>query len=82
MALTKKKKDGTRLRYMQLFVDQAEEISMMDFRKRPGDVIDQVQMGKTFTITKMGRVVAILSQPEPSAVELGKAMRQLGSANY
>jgi len=77
VAPTKKQKTRVRLRYMQLLTGQTEEISMMDLRKGPGDVIDQVQMGKTFTITKGGRVVAVLAPPEPSAAELGKALRQL-----
>jgi antitoxin (DNA-binding transcriptional repressor) of toxin-antitoxin stability system len=50
---------------------------MTDLRSRPGDIIDQVQMGKTFDITKAGKKVATLSKPEPNAFELGAAIRRL-----
>lgn len=59
---------------------QSETITAMDFRKAPGDVLLQAQMGKTFTITKNGVVVAILSPPEPTALELGAAVRRKGLA--
>lgn len=67
-----------RLTEMKLLEGQTEEISMTDLRQRPGDVIDQVQMGKTFTITKGGKTVAVLSRPEPNALELGAEIRRLG----
>ena len=67
-----------RLTDMKLLEGQTEEISMTDLRQRPGDVIDQVQMGKTFTITKGGKTVAVLAQPEPNALELGAEIRRLG----
>jgi len=63
---------------MKLFEGETEEISMMDLRKRPGDVIDQVQMGKTFIITKAGKKVAILSRPQADAAELAAEIRRLG----
>lgn len=69
-----------RLTAMQLLKGKTEEISMTNLRSRPGDVIDQVQMGKTFTITKAGKVVAVISQPEPNALELGAEIRRLGLA--
>lgn len=62
---------------MKLLAGTTGEVSMTEFRARPGDCIDQVQMGKTLTITKAGKVVAVLSQPEPSALELGAACRKL-----
>jgi len=34
---------------------------MMDFREGPGDIIQQVRMGKVFLITKAGKPVAVLS---------------------
>ena len=61
-------------------VGQTETITAMDFRKAPGDVLLQAQMGKTFTITKNGVVVATLSPPEPNALELGAAVRRKGLA--
>jgi prevent-host-death family protein len=65
---------------MKLLKGKSEEISMTDLRSRPGDVIDQVQSGKTFTVTKAGKVVAVISQPEPNALELGAEIRRLGLA--
>ena len=65
---------------MQLLAGQTEEITMMYLRQHPGDVITQVQMGKTFRITKAGKLVAILSQPEPTALELAAEVRRLGLA--
>jgi antitoxin (DNA-binding transcriptional repressor) of toxin-antitoxin stability system len=56
---------------------QTETITAMDFRKSPGDVLLQAQMGKTFTITRNGVVVATLSPPEPSALELAAEVRRL-----
>lgn len=45
-------------------IGQTETITAMDFRRAPGDVLLQAQMGKTFTITKNGVVVAVLSPPK------------------
>lgn len=63
---------------MKLLAGEVEEISMTEFRKLPGEVIAQVEAGKTFRITKLGRVIAVISQPEPSAAELGAEVRRLG----
>jgi hypothetical protein len=63
---------------MKLLSGQEETITLMDFRKAPGDVITQVQMGKTFTLTKNGKPVAILSKPE---LNLGAEVRRLGLVN-
>jgi antitoxin (DNA-binding transcriptional repressor) of toxin-antitoxin stability system len=59
---------------------QSETITAMDFRKTPGDVLLQAQMGKTFTITKNGVAVATLSPIEMNALELGAEIRRLGLA--
>lgn len=69
-----------RVTEMKLLAGQSEQITMSDLRKRPGDIFTQVQMGKTFTITKAGKVIAVLSRPEPTAVQLGAAVRKLGLA--
>lgn len=66
---------------MQLLKGQSETITMTEFRSRPGEVIDQVQMGKSFLITKEGKVVAEISCPEPTALELGASIRRLGLLN-
>ncbi len=65
---------------MDLLVGQEDEIAMMDFRKHPGDVIAQVQLGKVYFITKSGKRVAILKRLEPDALDLGAAVRRLGLA--
>lgn len=59
-------------------VGQEETITAMDFRKTPGDVLLQAQMGKVFNITKNGVIIAVLTAPEPNALELGAAVRRLG----
>jgi prevent-host-death family protein len=67
-----------RLTDMRLLKGQTGEITMTEFRRSPGDVLDQVQQGKSFTITKNGAVVADLTPHEPSALELGRAARKAG----
>ncbi len=57
---------------------QRETITAMDFRRAPGDVLLQAQMGKVFEVTKQGIVVAIISAPELDALELGQEVRRLG----
>lgn len=37
-----------------------EKITMSDLRNLPGDVLAQVQLGKTFIITKNGKEIAVL----------------------
>jgi antitoxin (DNA-binding transcriptional repressor) of toxin-antitoxin stability system len=59
---------------------QSEEITATAFRAHPGDVLLQVQLGKTFTITKNGKPIAVLSRPEPTALELAAEVRRLGLA--
>lgn len=66
-----------RLTDQQLLAGKIETITVSDFRSRPGDVLQQVQMGKQFTITKNGKIVATIQQPEPTALELGAACRHI-----
>ena len=47
---------------------QRETITAMEFRRTPGDVLLQAQMGKVFEITIRGVIVAVLSAPEPKCV--------------
>ena len=68
-----------RLHDLNLLAGQSETITVTDFRQGPGDVLAQVQMGKSSRITKNGKVVAELTPPEPSAVELACAVRELPS---
>lgn len=60
-----------------ILTGQEETITAMDFRRGPGDVLLQAQMGKVFNITRHGVVVAVLSPPESSALELGAEVRRL-----
>lgn len=55
----------------------SKTITVSEFRETPGEIFDQVQSGRTFTVTKNGSPIATLSQPELSALQLGKACRQL-----
>lgn len=66
-----------RLEKSAILTGQIETITCMDFRKGPGDVLLQAQMGKTFNITKNGVVIAVLHAPEPDALELGREIRRL-----
>ena len=66
-----------RLEKSAILTGQVETIIAMDFRRGPGDVLLQAQMGKTFNITKHGVVIAVLHAPEPDALELGAAVRNL-----
>lgn len=61
-------------------VGRSETITMTEFRNRPGNVMAQVELGKTFTITKDGKIIAVLSRPEPDAFELGSECRRIGIA--
>ena len=55
---------------MKLLAGQLEEISLTDLRKNPGDVFYQVQMGKRFTVTKSGKVIAQIVPAKPIAFEV------------
>lgn len=67
---------------MNLLAGSSEEITISDFRSRPGDILTQVQLGRTFTITKNGKPVATLAQPELNAFELGAAARAAGIQSH
>lgn len=69
-----------KLTEMKLLSGQTEEITMTDLRSRPGDVIDQVRSGKSFVVTKAGKKVAVIMQPELNAFELGAAVRRMERA--
>lgn len=43
---------------------QTEEITLSDLRSKPGEVFAQVELGKEFTVSKNGRVVAEIKKPE------------------
>ena len=69
-----------RLRDLKAFKGEIEAITAMEFRKAPGEAFAQVQMGKTFIVTHRGKPIAVLSPPEPTAVELGAAAREIEEA--
>jgi antitoxin (DNA-binding transcriptional repressor) of toxin-antitoxin stability system len=66
-----------RITDMKLLAGQVKTISITELRSRPGDVITQVQMGRTFKIKKGGKIVAVLCSPEPDAFELGAEYRRV-----
>lgn len=45
----------------KLLQGKVETISTMDLRKRPGECLTQVSLGKTFCITRRGKIVAYLT---------------------
>ena len=67
----------SKLSEMNLLGGQSEEITVMELRQGAGDILDQVELGKTYTITRRGKPVGVLSKPELNAVELGAEVRRL-----
>lgn len=59
---------------------QLETISMMDLRSGPGDVIKQIQMGKTYILTHAGKAVAVM-QPLPGDT-LSMTIHSDGTVSY
>lgn len=47
----------------KLLEGQTEEITISELRSKPGEVFQQVQMGKEFTVSKSGRVIAEIKAP-------------------
>lgn len=43
---------------------QSEEITISKLRSNPGEVFTQVELGKEFTISKNGKIVAEIKKPE------------------
>jgi len=69
-----------KLRDMSLLQGEHEKITATDFRRSPGEVLEQAAMGKTFTITKNGKPIVTVSQHESLAPLLGAEVRRLGLA--
>lgn len=69
-----------RLSDMRLLRDKDFTITMMEFRQQPGDVMDLVIQGATITVTRQGKPIAVIHSPEPTALQLGAAVRRLGIA--
>ncbi len=57
-----------------------ELISMMDIRKHVGEIVDMVNFGKIFILTKAGKPIAALSPI--SEVDLIKNINPDGSLEY
>ena len=51
-------------------VGEHEKIAIQQFRRQPGEVIAQVELGKRFTLTRYGKPVAML-QPIKSRTRRG-----------
>jgi hypothetical protein len=66
-----------RIKQIANLSNEVETITAMDFRKSPGEVFLQVQLGKSFKITRNGIVIAVVSPPELNAFELGAEVRRL-----
>ena len=43
-------------------VGQLEEITMMNFRRNPGQIMVETELGKMFVVTKNGKPTAVLSR--------------------
>jgi antitoxin (DNA-binding transcriptional repressor) of toxin-antitoxin stability system len=49
---------------------RVETITMMDLRKKPGEVLSSVALGKTFIITRAGKPIAELKKmPEKPTIK-------------
>ena len=59
--------------------NQQEEITATQLRSCPGEILTQISMGKTFTVTKNGKPIAVMSKPELNAFELGTLARKAGN---
>lgn len=68
--------DAVKLSEMNLLAGQTETITAMKFRKSPGEVLQQVALGKIYVITKYGKAIAEIHRSEPTAFELGAAIRK------
>ena len=44
--------------------DPLESITMMQLRRSPGEILDQVLCGKRFNITRNGKICALIRPPE------------------
>ena len=56
-----------------------ETITVMDFRKRPGEVFTSVALGKMFVVTRNGKAVAVVA-PLPGGLTI--AVGRDGTVSY
>ena len=66
-----------RLAQQRLLEGREETITLSELRACPGDVFAQVQQGKSFTVTRQGRPIAVIKPPELTALALGAACRAM-----
>lgn len=76
---TSEKKSHRRLKDLRLLRGQKIEITMMDLRSAPGDVMDLVLQGAEITVTRQGKPIAVIHTPDENrAIEIGAEVRRLG----
>lgn len=61
---------------MKTLAGEVETITVSDFRKQPGEVFQQVAMGKRFVITKCGKTFAQICPAKPIVLELDSVPRK------
>lgn len=57
-----------------------EQITVMDLRKQPGEVLSSVSLGKTFLVTRNGKAIAVISKPPGET--LGITVGSKGEITY
>ena len=50
-----------------------EVITLSDLRTRPGEVLQSVELGKTYLIQKYGKEIAVLSKPPGAQLTINVA---------
>ena len=78
----KEKEEMRRISEQVSLHGKAEKISIMDFRKRPGEVLQKAALGMTIIITKQGKEVAYLTPFEMTRIKPTiKTLEMLLSSN-
>lgn len=57
-----------------------EQISMTELRSKPGEVIDLVNLGATYLVTKQGKPIAVISKVPGE--QLSIEVSSNGTVNY
>ncbi len=60
--------------------DLLETITITEFRSRPGEVLVQVMLGKTYIVTGKGTPVAVISKPP--GVQLSTEIDSQGKSTF
>lgn len=61
-----------KLKDMKTLAGQMETISISELRHNPGEVFQQVEMGKRFIVTKNGNTIAQICPAKPLAFNTAK----------